>query len=425
MQPLAEAKRLTLAGRFSDAFETLNAGPINRADAITAAVLKSELLERLGHHGQARTQAEDLVNSRRISAGERSACLLTLARVDIERGSFQSAITHLQRSIIVALAADEHERACWAQMRLLGLVSDRSGPDAAVPLLAELRRNAARAADPRIVAAVHLHVAQVDGKRSLLPSARRHVRLALEMLNGNPNVWLEAVAENIEVAIAIMRSDFIGGLQHARRAVELAGQSGAVNLYATSVGNMGNLLFLTGEYEHSVEYLERALQLFQPRSDQHLGVLDAIARTRLAQNRLDDCDNLFNRIDHAEYSAEHQDRYAYRHSLLNRANALARCGSVEAALGQIQLAIKAAESSADVLLFHLAVLTKAELLLIASRTIEASEALGRVTPSIAQQPPDVYALYERILARAVSIDNTERAAQCHHARARRNYETLN
>ena len=107
MQPLAEAKRLTLAGRFSDAFETLNAGPINRADAITAAVLKSELLERLGHHAQARTQAEDLVNSRRISPGERSACLLTLARVDIEQGSFQSAITHLQRSISVALAADE------------------------------------------------------------------------------------------------------------------------------------------------------------------------------------------------------------------------------------------------------------------------------------------------------------------------------
>ena len=425
MHTLAEAKRLTLAGRFTDAFEILNGGPINRAEAIAAAVLKSELLERLGEYRQARTQAEDLVNSRRISAGERSACLLTLARIDIEHGSFQSAITHLQRSISVALAAGEHERACWAQIRLLGLVSDRSGPDAAVPLLAELRRNIARAADARLVAALHLQVAQVDGKRSLLPSAHRHVRLALEMLNDSPNVWLEAMAENIEVAIAIMRSDFIGGLRHAHRAVELAGQSGAANLYATSIGNVGNLMFFTGEYEHCIEYLERALQLFQPRSDQHLGALDGIARTRLVQNRLDDCDNLFDRIDHSEYSCEHQNRYAYRHSLLNRANALARRGSLDAALGQIQLAIKAAEASSDVLLFHLAVLTKTELLLIASRTIEASEALESVTPSVPQQPPDVYALYERVLARAVSTDNTEEAAKCHHARARRNYEALN
>jgi len=244
------------------------------------------------------------------------------------------------------------------------------------------------------------------------------------MLKGSPNVWLEAMAENVEVAIGIMRSDFVGGLKHARRAVELAGQSGAVNLYATSVGNLGNLLFFTGEYEHAVEHFERALQMFQPRSDLHLGALDAIARTRLAQNRLDDCDSLFDRIDQSDHSVEHGNRYAYRHFLLNRANVLARRGSFGAALGQIQLAIKAAESSADVLLFHLAVLTKAELLLITSRTIDALEALGSVTPSVGRQPPDVYALYERVLARAVSTDNTEDSAKCHHARARRIYETL-
>src|SRR6266851_1605916 len=424
MHALPEARRLTLAGKFSDAFEALNTGPINRAERIAADVLQSELLERLGKNRQARAGAEDLVNSRRITAGERSACLLTLARIDIEDGSFHSAITHLQRSISIALAAGEYERACWAQLRLLGLVSERSGPDAAVPLLAELRRNTALAADPRLVAALHLYVAQVDGKCSLLPSAHRHVRLALEMLKGSPNVWLEAMAENVEVAIAIMRSDFVGGLKHARRAMELGGKTGATNLYATSVGNLGNLLFLTGEYEHAVEHFERALQMFQPRSDLHLGALDAIARTRLAQNRLDDCDSLFDRIDQSDHSVEHGNRYAYRHFLLNRANVLARRGSFGAALGQIQLAIKAAESSADVLLFHLAVLTKAELLLITSRTIDALEALGSVTPSVGRQPPDVYALYERVLARAVSTDNTEPAAQCHHARARRIYETL-
>jgi DNA-binding NtrC family response regulator/tetratricopeptide (TPR) repeat protein len=427
MNPIQEAKRLVRAGRFLDAHRALETGAVNRLDQTEAEVLRAELLERLGQHASARTEAEALTRSRRLTAGQRSACNLVLALTDIAGGRFDSAVTYLQRAIGIAHTVNDYERISWAQIRLLIIVSEHAGPDAVVSLLAELRANVARTADPVLAAALHVFVAQMEAKRGLLSSARRHVRLALAMLEGAPNAWLEAMSAQIEIAIAVMRSDFASALLHARRSVELAEQSGVANARATSHGNLANVLYLTGEYERAVEHNGLALPRCSPGSDNYIGAVDTFARIRLAQNRLDECDELLDKIDQVTRSSECRSRYAYRHALLIRINALARRERFEEALAHMETAIELAVTSSDFLLYHLAMLTKAELLVSTARVGDALDAMQNVAATVASQPPDVYALYERVLGGALSnahsydeaLSHFERAARiykaCHHA----------
>jgi tetratricopeptide (TPR) repeat protein len=222
MNAVQQAKRFVVAGEFVNALNTLNAGQVDRPNRIASEVLRAELLERLGHHSASREQAERLLRSRRLTGGERSACTLVVARMETLEGRFEQAIAHTQRAIGVAEATGDVERACWAQLRLLVLLSERSGSDAVVPLLADLRANANRTGNPTIIAALHIFIAQTEAKRGLTSIATGHLRIAVSLLRDSPNAWLEATVSQIQTAIAIMRADFDDAHTHASTGVELA-----------------------------------------------------------------------------------------------------------------------------------------------------------------------------------------------------------
>src|SRR4030095_7447018 len=101
-------------------------------------VLRAELLERIGSYSAAQAQAEELLKARHLSPSERSACDQVIGRAHMMSGKYGAAVTCLQRAAVVAAAANDFQRACWAQMWLLVAISDRSGPNATVSLLAEL-----------------------------------------------------------------------------------------------------------------------------------------------------------------------------------------------------------------------------------------------------------------------------------------------
>lgn len=424
MSPLKDAKRLARSGYYSEAYHALDAATIERAERSQADVLRVEVLERLGHYDVAKAEAERLLKlSDRLHGGQRSACRVVIARAAVEAGEFDTARMHLQRAIGSALAAGDHERAFWAQLRLLLIVSDLSGPEAAVSLLADLRVSAARTGDPLIRGALHLFVGQIEAKRGLLTTAHRHVQVALALLSNEPNVWLQALAEHIEVCVAVLRADLVGALEHAPRAVALAQRSGVASSQAIGVGNFANALYLTGQYERALEEQERAMQRFPPRSDNHLATIDILARIHLAQNNLDECDRLLDQIDDMAGPAG-SSRYVYRHALLLRTDALARRGRYDDALARLEITLALAERSGDGLLLHQAVLTKAELLAVTKRTPEALDALERVRLTVSLQPPDVYALNERAVACTLWSANDREAALTHFERAERIYRGL-
>ncbi len=78
----------------------------------------------------------------------------------------------------------------------------------------------------------------------------------------------------------------------------------------------------------------------------------------------------------------------------------------------------------DQLLRQLALLTKTELLQDVGNTREAMETLDIVVDTLAQQPPQLYAEYERILACALASEGDRHTATQHFERARRVYEGI-
>ena len=202
-----------------------------------------------------------------------------------------------------------------------------------------------------------------------------------------------------------MRADFTEALERSPRAVELASRSGAKYLLATAQGNFGNLLFLTGDYDNALQHQGHALKAFPPHSDNYIASLDNRVRIKLAQNRLDQCHELLAEIDHEFSSLESRTNYVYRHALLTRAHVLYRSGRFGEALTHAQGAIELGRSSADVLLLHLAVLTKAQILVTTSDVTAAISEMDEIALSVALQPPDVFALYEGVIACALLAKN--------------------
>src|SRR6185503_622738 len=368
MSSLSEAKQLAREGRFLEALSTLNAGGAERNRRVELEVLRVELLERVGSYAAARTQADEILHLKTLSKAERSACEQVIGRAYLASGRFSDAVVSLQRAAGLALEVHDFSRASWAQMWLLVAIADRSGPNAAV-----------------------LFVAQMEAMRKMLAGARRHLQLARQALETFPNVWLSAIAENIEVAISTLRADFKDALARSPRAIELASRSGVRYLLATTQGNFGTLLFTAGDYETALRYQEGALKVFPAHSDNYIGSLDNQARTKLAQGKLDECEALLDKITVEKRFLESETSYVYRHALLTRVQFLSRVDRLNEAVTVVDHVIRLASAAADSMLFHTAVLTKAELLVAAGRLRDFNQTVELIGTTISLQPPDTYA----------------------------------
>src|SRR5207247_5113272 len=116
-----------------------------------------------------------------------------------------------------------------------------------------------------------------------------HTRLGQRMLLAEPNLWLQAVAENTHVGVAIMRSESNAGLPHARNGLSLSELSGRAASRRAHLGNLGNLLYLLGEFNEAVEHLENAIAALPSEGEHRNANLDSLARIRLTQGRTDEC----------------------------------------------------------------------------------------------------------------------------------------
>ena len=159
----------------------------------------------------------------------------------------------------LAIKGKDLERLCWAQITLLLILADRNGPQAVVPLLTELRLSTIKHGDPQTVAALHLFVGEMEAKCGNLRGAQRHAGVAQRILATSENIWLEAVAENLLLAVSILRSDVRSGLSHGLRALELADESGIASTRRACLGNLGNLYHVLGDFEVAIDFFGKAL----------------------------------------------------------------------------------------------------------------------------------------------------------------------
>src|SRR5437899_1273793 len=91
----------------------------------------------------------------------------------------------------------------------------------ALRALESTRFNTIKCGDPHTVAALHLFAGEMEAKYGHLHSAQRHANVAQRILATSENVWLDAVAENLLLAISILRADVRSGLSYGFRSLEL------------------------------------------------------------------------------------------------------------------------------------------------------------------------------------------------------------
>src|SRR4029077_14512484 len=139
------------------------------------------------------------------STSEQAVSEYVIGRVLADSGDLNGALEHFQRSVSLALRSNDLRQVCWSQIVTFCLVSERSGPDSAGPLLAELRLNATRLGDSRTTAALHIHVGATEAKRGLFDGALRHLAIGRQLLETAPNSWLAALVENVRFGISVLR----------------------------------------------------------------------------------------------------------------------------------------------------------------------------------------------------------------------------
>jgi len=418
------AGRLNDEGRFSEALQLLTDQGYPGASRNTREVLRAELLERVGRFGQARTLLQTLTKSKELAVGDRSSCEFVLGKIDWEEGLTESAITHLQQSVQLARESGDLRKQCWPNMLLMVTLSDRSGPDSVAPILNELRSNAIKLGDRRILAALHSFTGQMDAKRGLLTSALWHVKRSQELLVSAPNAWIEAQIEFTKTNIAVLLADYRSALRHGSHAVELAEQSGGAACRRTCLGNLGFVYYSLGHFEEAVDCLERAIAILPSAGEHNHALVDTLARIRLAQGRLEDCRNLLDKIEAGIQFARDRMLYPHRHAALTRANLLARDGRIQDAIDQTDRTLSLAREAKDQFLWQRGLLGKASFLRQAGREVESLTLLNTALPDLIAQSPDLHAQYETILACSLAAAGKMDVALTHRTRAERLYSVL-
>ena len=413
-----EAGALMRAGRFGDALQAFVKSSEKRVGGTDVDVLYIHLLERTGNYGHSRALCEKVL-ARPLNKVHKSICEMTLGIIRNDLGEQHLAIGHFQRACALAKLAADHRQTCWSQLRLMLAVADSAGPNAVLPLLAEIRANCQRLGDPHVSAALHIFFAEMETKRGLLQNAKRHVSLGRRLLGEEPNYWLEARAENVLVAIAIMRSDVLAGLEHGNRALEFSEASGAGSLKRASLGNLGNVYFLLGDFEKSVDYLERAERVLFAGGASSNASLESLAQVRIHQGHLHAAARCLKEIEESVTTPSDWQLHPNRYAQLTKAELLLQEGAIDASLRVCEVALNLALRAGDHFLRGSVLLLKSQALLQSNRCQESQSILDEIDRATLRLSPELDATYELALSQALALSGNPSEARLHCERAQR------
>jgi len=420
MASLDVIRQLTRRGLFGQALRALESAP-KTIDRKAAESLRSFLLLMVGRVEEAQQQAQSLLAGRRMSQVDQSLCEWIIGQVFLEEGSTDSAVECFQRSSRRAREAGDGDGDIRANLDLFSVLSERHGAASVAPLLAEIRPIVAKSGDVHHFATLHLRVAEAEGKRGSMEGARPHLEIARRLLRDVPNAYLEAFAENFELAICILRSEFEEGKRHGLRAIALAEEATAANIWRAAIGNMGNLYYALGDPEQAIDCFDRALTVtpLPRRGTKYNAALETIARIRLLQGRLDECESLLDSIERSIRTDEDRMFYGHRCAELTRADLFVRRGRLDDAVMATESVLALAMRAGDSLLRDRASLTKATALERLGRRTESLTIVRSVMPLIVGYAPELVALAENIVSRILFASGDSAASRLHLSRAER------
>jgi DNA-binding NtrC family response regulator len=271
---------------------------------------------------------------------------------------------------------------------------------------------------------MHIFIGELDGKRGLLASAQRHQAAAQGLLQSSPNLWLQMLIRINMVAVAILRCDLEQALVQAGAALTTSLECGAIWGVRASMGNLADIFATQGDFDKALEHLRAALGRTSSFNDQTAGLHESMARVFLAQGRFEECEALLDQIEQSTQQPDGTGRYVFRHALLTKAEVLARQHRWDESLATLDRVSALARVADDQTLATAASLLRAETLLHLDRPADAWQSIADTVPSLTSHPPDMYALYERVVASVLAGTGDVAAGRRHQDRARVIYQGL-
>ncbi len=186
-----------------------------------------------------------------------------------------------------------------------------------------------------------------------------------------------------------------------------------------SLGNLGNLYYLSGEFDKATEYFEKGLNSLPADGDTKNWSLESRARVRLSQGEFDECETLLDEIEHSIKCDEDRRLFAHRYAAMARALLLVRQGRLDDALLQIEKVLALTDVTGDRLLGKQALVTKADVFQQMGRYDEFRSVIGALVNENDLETPEVFAQFESTLAAACVAENKLSNAVFHYERALR------
>jgi DNA-binding NtrC family response regulator len=192
----------------------------------------------------------------------------------------------------------------------------------------------------------------------------------------------------------------------------------------TCYANLGFIHYSLGQFEEAGANCSMALEVLPSNGEHRRATLETLARIRLAQGSLDDCESLLAEMESRITTREDWHLYTQRHATLTRAQLSKRRGLNSRALKQVAFALQLAERAHDHYLSRAALIEKSHILLRMKRLSESMEVLHSVMSITPDDSPELYARYETVLSCALLSIGDRKAALRHRDRAERIFSAL-
>ena len=268
---------------------------------------------------------------------------MILGLVARERGYFGEAIRRLRTAARLGTDSGNTSCAAWSSLAAFRLLAEREPKEVVSTTLQEARNLVTQLGDPHVAASLHESVARYEAQAGNLDEARRHLRVARELLSTFPNIWLDQLVTVNEFCVEFSDCNLQKAEERLRHASSLEGTTGS--LTQVIANNLGHIEIQLGKFADAERTLleTAARNVGLPRQS----AIDGLARLYLAAARLEDCEQTLDRLSEVEKSAELVPSFLFRSSLLTRVRLLLHRGKWEDAIQAADLAISESRSIPD------------------------------------------------------------------------------
>ena len=314
----------------------------------------AEAMVRTGQVSRAKRMAVEL--GQRLPPGPLHArCELILGLIARESGLIEEGLMRLKTS--ARLAKESGDLRCEATSLLMAfrLISENPPIRGVESILTDVRALTTRAGDPHLTALLHESVAKHEAQVGGLDEARRHLRIASQLLESYPNAWLEQLCALNGFCIDYLNSDLKAAERHLKRASKLADVTGALEPIVAN--NSGHLQIQLGKFSDAETTLNRLAA--ESVGEVLFGTMEGLGQLHLAAGRLDECERALDALSEIEQTPGFTRSWPFRSSLITRLRLLMRQSRWDEAGTVADVAIREAGAMHDTNFLGVALFLKA------------------------------------------------------------------